>query len=115
MGEASVPYGSEVRNRNPGKEASVEGDAVDGLAAGGGPPDRLPVAEERGGGPALAGRGAEPAAVRVLLAAAAVRGDGVPGRVVPGRARPGAGRDRGRHRQAAAGGDRGAGRGGRGG
>jgi hypothetical protein len=37
MGEASVPYGSEVRNRNPGKEASVEGYAVDGLAAGGEP------------------------------------------------------------------------------
>src|SRR3974390_2887898 len=45
VGEASVPYGSEVRNRNQGKEASVEGYVVDGLAASGEPAG---TAAERG-------------------------------------------------------------------
>src|SRR5207344_320111 len=98
-----------------GLPGEVRDDGGDDAGAGEGAPDRLPVQEEGGGGPALAGRGAELAAVRAFLAAAAVRGDGVPGRVVPGRARDRAGRYRGQHRETAAGGDRGAGRGRRGG
>jgi hypothetical protein len=53
MGEASVPYGSEVRNRNPGKEASVEGYAVDGLAASGEPAAARGLAELEAAGNAV--------------------------------------------------------------
>jgi hypothetical protein len=69
MGEASVPYGSEVRNRNSGREASVEGYAVDGLAASGepgGPAAERGLAELEAAGNAVAA-GLGPLVVRVAV------------------------------------------------
>jgi hypothetical protein len=66
MGEASVPYGSEVRNRNQGREASVEGYAVDGLAASGELAAGRGLAELEAAGNAVA-PGLGPLVVRVAV------------------------------------------------
>jgi hypothetical protein len=75
VGEASVPYGSEVRNRNQGKEASVEGYVVDGLAASGepaGPAAERGLAELEAAGNAVApGLGPLVVQVAVMYAGAA--------------------------------------------
>src|SRR3974390_3315635 len=79
VGEASVPYGSEVRNRNQGKEASVEGYVVDGLAACGEPAG---TTAERGlAGLEAAGNGGAPG-LGPLVVQVAVMYEGAAGAVL---------------------------------